>query len=94
MTIGFSVRSLRSVSCAVRVVIVIAIAVATETTGKLYARGYCEEAVIFQGTASAMSGAGVDAALLRVDGDLNDSQDYGEVLASSRSQSIDFWGKS
>ncbi|KAL0051945.1 hypothetical protein WJX82_005133 [Trebouxia sp. C0006] len=37
------------------------------------------------------TGAGVDAALLRVDGDLNESQDYGEVLASSRSQSIDFW---
>jgi hypothetical protein len=48
---------------------------------------------MFQGTASALSGAGVDAALLRVDGDLNESQDYGEVLASSRSQSIDFWGK-
>ncbi len=92
MTTGFSVRSLRSVSCAVRVVIVTAIAVTTGTTGK-YARGYCEEAVILQRTASALSGAGVNAALLRVDGDLNESQDYGEVLASSRSQSIDFWGK-
>jgi len=92
MTTGFSVRSLRSVSCAVRV-IAIAIAVVLGTTGKCHARGYCAEVVISQGTALAMSGASVDAALLRVDGDLNESQDYGVVLASSRSQSIDFWGK-
>ena len=88
---GFCVPSLRSVLCAVRA-IAIAFTVTLGTTSKSHACGYCQEAVISQGTASVMSGAGVDAALLRVDGDLNESQDYGEVLAPSRSQSIDFWG--
>ena len=63
------------------------------TTGKFDKQAHAVRPVLHRTSHLPMSGVVTDAALLRRAGDLNESQDYGLVLASSRSQGINFWSE-